>query len=103
LIPTFSAEGLLIEISIQPKSNSNGQDQQRSIQLSRSEFELILANINSIKPLGAYEEDFHAKFVHGGRAWGNLRYQRAYLQTAEPISYGPPARLHSHTSVTCTP
>ena len=90
LTPTFSADGLLIEISIEPKSNSNGQAQQRSIQLSRSEFELILANINSIKPLGAFEEDFPAKFVHGGRAWGNRLHQHAYLQTAEPISYGPP-------------
>jgi hypothetical protein len=90
LVPTFSADGLLIEISMEPKSNSNGQDPQRSIQLSRPEFELILANINCIKPLGALEEDFPAKFVHGGRAWGNLRYQHAYLQTAEPINYGPP-------------
>jgi hypothetical protein len=90
LAPFFSADGSLIEISIEPKSYSNRQDPQRSIQLSRSEFELILANIDSIKPLGAFEEDFHAKFVHGGRAWGNLRYQHAYLQTAEPISYGPP-------------
>jgi hypothetical protein len=90
LTPTFSADGLLIEISIEPKSNSNGHDLQRSIQLSRPEFELILANVNSIKPLGAIEEDFPAKFVVGGRAWGNLRYQHAYLQTAERISYGPP-------------
>jgi hypothetical protein len=90
LAPVFSADDLLIEISIEPKSNSNRQDQQRSIQLSRSDFELIIANINSIKPLGALEEDFPAKFVHGGRAWGNLRHEHAYLQTAEPISYGPP-------------
>lgn len=90
LAPVFSADDLLIEISIEPKSNSTGQDQQRSIQLSQSDFELILANINSIKPLGALEEDFPAKFVHGGRAWGNLRHQHAYLQTAELISYGPP-------------
>ena len=111
LIPTFSADGLLIEISIQPKSNSNGQDQQRSIQRSRYEFESILANISSIKPLGAYEEDFYAKFVHGGRAWGNLRYQHAYLQTAEPISYGPPRPiafayiyyLHSVTGIAKIP
>jgi hypothetical protein len=90
LTPTFSADGLLIEISIEPKSNRDAQDPQRPIQLSRSEFELILANINSIKPLGAFEEDFPAKFVHGGRAWGNLRYQNAYLQTAEPINHVPP-------------
>ena len=93
LTPTFSADGLLIEISIEPKSNSNGQDRQRSIQLSRPEFELILANVNSIKPLGALEEEFPAKFVHGGRAWGNLRHQHAYLQTAEPIGYGPPSPI----------
>jgi len=90
LAPVFSADDLLIEISIEPKFNGNGQDQQRSIQLSRSDFELILANINSIKPLGAIEEDFPAKVVHGGRAWGSLRHQHAYLQTAEPISYRPP-------------
>ena len=90
LAPFFSADGLLIEISIEPKPKGNGQDQQRSFQLSRAEFDLILANINSIKPLGAFEEDFPAKFVHGGRAWGNLRYQHAYLQTAEPINHGPP-------------
>ena len=93
MTPTFSADGLLIEISIEPKSNSNGQDRQRSIQLSRPEFELILANVNSIKPLGALEEEFPAKFVHGGRAWGNLRHQHAYLQTAEPIGYGPPSPI----------
>jgi hypothetical protein len=111
LTPIFSADGLLIEISIEPKSNSNGQDQQRSIQLSRSEFELILANISSIKPLGAYEEDFHAKFVLAGRAWGSLRYQHAYLQTAEPISYGSPRPiafvyiyyLHSVTGIAKIP
>jgi hypothetical protein len=90
LAPVFSADGSLIEISIEPKSNGNAQDHQRSIQLSRSEFELILANINSIKPLGAFEEDFPAKLLHGGRAWGNRRYLRAYLQTAELPSSGRP-------------
>ena len=90
LAPTFSADGLLIEISIGPKSNSPAQGLQRAIQLSRSEFELILANISSIKPLGPFQEDFPAKVVHGGRAWGNMRYESAYLQTAEPISDGPP-------------
>jgi hypothetical protein len=90
LAPVFSADGLLIEISLEPKSDSHGQDPQRPIQLSRSEFESILANINSIKPLGTFEEDFPAKFVRGGRAWGNARYQHAYLQTAEPINHVPP-------------
>jgi hypothetical protein len=93
LVPVFSAGGLLIEISIEPKSNSKRQGQQHPVQLSRSEFELILANLNSIKPLGTFEEDFPAKFVHGGRAWGNRRYQNAYLQTAEPIQYVSPGPI----------
>ncbi len=87
LAPVFSADDLLIEISIEPKSNSNGQ---RSIELSRSDFELILANINSIKPLGAHEEDLPFKFATGGRAAGMQRHRNAYLQTAELISHGPP-------------
>jgi hypothetical protein len=86
----FSADGLLIEISIAPRSNSHGQNPQRSFQLSRSEFDSILANINSIKPLGAFKEDFPGQFVHGGRAWGNVRYQNSYLETAEPINHVPP-------------
>ena len=90
LSPVFSADGLLIEIAIEPKSNNHGQDPQHPWQLSRSEFDSILAKVNSIKPLGAFKEDFPGEFVHGGRAWGNLRYQNAYLQKAEPITYGPP-------------
>jgi len=90
LSPVFSADALLIEIAIEPKSNNHEQDPQRPWQLSRSEFDSILANINSIKPLGALKEDFPAKFVHGGRAWGNMRYHDAYLETAEPISHVSP-------------
>jgi hypothetical protein len=90
LSPVFSADGLLIEISIEPKSNTHGQNPQRSFQLSRSDFDSILGNINSIKPLGEFKEDFPSKFVHGGRAWGNVRYQNSYLETAEPINHVPP-------------
>ena len=53
-------------------------------------FRSVLANINSIKPLGRIEEDFGAKFVTGGRAWGTQRYQNGYLQTAELIGHTPP-------------
>jgi hypothetical protein len=89
LAPVFSADGLFIALAIEPKSNAHAQDLQRRIPLSHSAFESILANINSIKPLGGFEEEFGAKFVHGGRAWGNQRYRNAYLQTAELISYAP--------------
>ncbi len=66
LTPNFSSDGLLIEISLEPKSNTPEPHPQRDAWLTHAEFESILANINSIKPLGALEEEFPAKFVHGG-------------------------------------
>ena len=74
LRPDFSADGLLIEVSIQPK---HGRDPYSSTHLSKAEFESILANINSIKPVGAFEEDDGA-IVSGGRARRSQRYQSAY-------------------------
>ena len=83
LSSSFS-DGVLVAISIEPRPNID-ISLKRSIQLSKAEFDLILANVNSIKPLGQFEEEFGAKFVHGGRAHGTQRYRNAYLQTAEPI------------------
>jgi hypothetical protein len=45
LAPVFSADGLLIAVSIEPKSNTHAQDLQRRIPLSQSAFESILANV----------------------------------------------------------
>lgn len=89
LAPVFSADDLLIEISIEPKSDTKGQDPQHPAHLSQSGFQSLLAIINSIKPLGGIEEDFPAKIGHGGRAWGTHRYQNGYLQTAELIGHAP--------------
>jgi len=90
LSPVFSADGLLIEISIEPKSKNHERDPHRPVQLSKSEFESILTNINSIKPIGKMEEDLGGQFIHGGRAWGSQRYRNAYMRTAELISYASP-------------
>jgi len=89
LTPVFSSTGLLIRISIEPKSNSPGRDPGHPVQLSKSEFEIVLANLDSIKPMGNHEEDLGA-IVHGWRAWETKRYQNAYLRTAELIGYGSP-------------
>jgi hypothetical protein len=90
LAPIFSAGGLLIEFSIEPNSSAHSRDPQHSVQLSQPEFESILANVNSIKPLGVLKEEFPAKFGSGSRAWGIQRYQNGYLQTAALISHAPP-------------
>ncbi len=88
LSPTFADDGTLVEFAVEPKS---GLDPLHSTQLSRPEFETLVANINSIKPLGELEEETRAWFVHGGRADGTRRYGNAYVETVEPIS-GPAPR-----------
>lgn len=90
LVPVFSDDDLLIELSIEPKSDTHGQDPRRPAHISQSSFHSVLANISSIKPLGRFQEDFGAKFATGGRAGGTQRYQNGYLQTAELIGYPPP-------------
>jgi hypothetical protein len=62
------------------------------------DFGQFWCKINSIRPLGRIEEDYSAKFVIGGRAWGTLRYQNGYLQTAELIGHAPPLPIaFTHT------
>lgn len=80
LTPTFSSAGTLTKVGIDPRF---GPGSSESPPLSRPIFEAILANLNSIKPLGAFAESFGAEFVHGGRAWASRRYENGYLQTAE--------------------
>lgn len=78
LVPSFSTDGLLIKVSIDPKP-SRGP---RWVQLSRVEFESLLATINSIKPIGVFEEEAggnaRSAYVHIER-----RYSEAYLLTEE--------------------
>jgi Gram-negative bacterial TonB protein C-terminal len=90
LKPVFSGQGLLIEIAIEPRAKIYGQRDNRSVDLSDSEFQSILANINSIKPLGPLEEELGGKFGTAGRAWGSSRYRNGYLQTAELLGEAPP-------------
>jgi TonB family protein len=90
LTPVFSGDGLLIEIAIEPRAKIYGQRDNRSVDLSDSEFQSILANINSIKPLGPLEEELGGKFRGAGKAWGSWRYSNAYLQTAELLGNLPP-------------
>lgn len=108
LTPIFSTDGILLEISIEPKSPPGIGN---AVPISRSKFDLIMANLQSIKPLGAIQESMDAGFVHGGRAWGSLRYERGYMRLAEQLGVGAPrpivaARiyyLHQVTGIGSTP
>jgi hypothetical protein len=87
LTPYFSDDGILTKISIDPKY---GLGSAESPPMSRVEFEKILANLNSIKPLGTFEEDFSSAFVSGGRVSDQNRYENGYLDTSGPITEQPP-------------
>lgn len=89
LTPYFSNDGILTKISIDPRY---GLGSAKSPPMSRLEFEKVLANLNSIKPLGAFEETSAGEFVTGGRAWVQKRYENAYLDTEEPI-FGQPLTI----------
>ncbi len=111
VIPGFSSAGVLIEISIEPKGDIRGQNTQHPVQLTRAEFDSILARLDSVKPIGSLEEDAPARFVSGGTASGTARYGNGYLATREVISSGRPlaiavARiyyLHPVTGIAETP
>lgn len=90
LVPSFSEDGLLIEISIEAKP----EYLTRAPKISRSEFDSLLASLVSIKPLGAFEDD-DGKFVSGWRAHGRQRYQNGFLETEELLGYGSPAPIAS--------
>jgi hypothetical protein len=53
--------------------------------LSKSEWESILANLNTIKPLGDFEEELGAMFVSGGRGQREQRYQNGYIASREVV------------------
>lgn len=80
LTPTFSTDGILVEVSIDPRFGLGNTPP-----LSRPAFEVVLTNLNSIKPLGTFEESDDGVFMSGGRAWINTRYEHGYLETKEPL------------------
>jgi hypothetical protein len=105
LVPIFSDDGLLTEILIEPRS---ARDPSRVVQLSKSEFDSMLAMLASIKPLGALEEEYGVKFISGWRMHGTQRYHSAYLETAELMGQSRPlpiesARIYYLHSVTGVP
>jgi hypothetical protein len=81
LRPIFSGTGTLVRVSVEPTTSIGDE---RS-QLSRPEWESILANLNTIKPLGDFEEELGAKFVSGGRGQGEQRYQNGYIALREVV------------------
>jgi hypothetical protein len=74
LRPIFSAQGSLVRVSAEPRSIG-----EEVAPIPRSEWDSILAKLNTIKPLGDFEEEFGAMFISGGRAQGEQRYQNGYV------------------------
>jgi len=92
LVPTFSADGVLIKVSIEPKITN---DPTRVFGLPRPEFDAVLATLGSIKPLGTPEPDDGPREMSGWRVHKTLLYGNAYLRTAEKVGYGDPAPIES--------
>lgn len=89
LIPTFSEDGLLVAISIEPKPDAYGPDHRRRVQLPKADFDQILANINSIKPLGEFRQDGGAGFSGGGREWSRQQFENGYIEREDLLAYDP--------------
>jgi hypothetical protein len=92
LTPTFSDDGLLTAISIEPRSR---RDLTHVSKLTRSEFDSVLATLTSVKSLGAMEEEVGGKTRSGWRVHIIARYHSAYLETEELMGYGEPSPIES--------
>lgn len=84
ITPTFSEPGLLLSLRIDLDSGVNSGD------ISRSDFDRLLTLLDSVKPLGKYEES-DATIMHGGRDHVSKRYENGYLYTTESIGPLPHA------------
>jgi len=92
LAPQFSADSLFIKISIEPK---DGLGIYRGAQLSKSEFDVVLAKISSIKALGNLQEDSRFGIMHGGRVSSTKQYENAFFEIDELGSYRAPRPVAS--------
>lgn len=92
LVPTFSEEGVLIEISIEPKPSQIGS---KPAMMPKGEYDSLLANLGSIKSIGPYEEGPDALFRSGWRDHGTIRYQNAFIETSERLGEGEPKPIES--------
>ena len=83
LRPFFSLDGSLTRISVEPRSTG-----EKAAPLPKSEWDSVLANLNTVKPLGDFEEEVPV-FVGGGRAQGEQRYQHGYVAVVEILEPTP--------------
>src|SRR5262249_22021187 len=91
LRPAFSANGVLIAISVAPRASSHVSDPQ----LSAVEFEGILAKLDSVKRIGSFVEDGFS--WESGKKYRNRRYENAYISTAAVRLEAPPPPIFSAT------
>jgi hypothetical protein len=84
--PVFSQRNVLVRIEVELRSGS-------ITPLSRSAWDSILATLNTIKPLGDFEEELPL-YVSGGRSQTEQHYQHGYIAVVETIQR-PPASVQS--------
>ncbi|HEV2399083.1 MAG TPA: hypothetical protein VGS27_19210 [Candidatus Sulfotelmatobacter sp.] len=92
LVPTFSSDGVLILISIEPRKD---HDPTRAFGMSKMEFDSVLATLSSIKPLQGAAEDNGFRERSSWRTHKRVVYGNAYLETAELMGEGDPAPIES--------
>jgi hypothetical protein len=73
----FSADGVLIRISVEPSARTRARDPQ----LPAAEFERMLSKLDSVKRIGGFVEDGFS--WASGKSYQNKRYENAYISTAE--------------------
>jgi hypothetical protein len=86
LSPVFSDAGLLVELVVEPKA---GFDPSKPNYLTRDQFDLVFAQINSVKALGKLLEQGPG-FASGGRIGISFQYEHGYLNTVEPLTHPRP-------------
>jgi hypothetical protein len=77
LTPAFSADGVLIRISVEPSASPRVRDPQ----LSAAEFQRMLSKLDSVKRFGGFVEDGFS--WASGKLYQIRRYESAYIDTAE--------------------
>src|SRR3954452_19683531 len=77
LSPAFSADGVLITISVETSATSHLS----APPLSAAEFARMLSKLDSVKRIGGFVEDGFS--WESGRSYRSRRYENAYISTAE--------------------
>jgi hypothetical protein len=86
--PVFSRPDVLVRIEVESRFAN-------ATPLTRSAWDSILASLNTIKPLGDFEEDMPL-YVSEGRSQTEQHYQQGYIAVVETNQPSPSSVLSAH-------